>query len=458
MSEMLQSQNATISGKKIVVVGLGISGLWTARYFAGRGADVVVSEKDPERDIDPDMLREIKALGVKLESGGHGRRTFLSADMIIISPGVPHDMELLCAARENGIPVIGELEMASRLVETPMIAITGTNGKSTVTAALGRILECAGLKVFVGGNIGTPLMAYAAGDKKLDFAVVEVSSFQLDTMETFCPFMSVVLNISPDHLDRYPIYEDYVRSKLRIFSNQKPGQHVILNDDDERLASVRPSPGVSVMRYGFSKNEGRNAYVENNNIIVRLDGKRTNSFCVESYKLPGRHNLENLMAIVLAARALEIESDMIQENINGITGLPHRLEYVREINGVSFFNDSKATNVDAAVRAVSSFSTPVILIAGGRHKGGDYSPLVRASEKKVKKAIFLGEARELLSASFKGTIPFSIAEDMEQAVSMAFTAASSGDAVLLAPACSSFDMFSDYGHRGDAFKSTVERL
>jgi len=455
---MPQSQNLKLSGKKVVVVGLGISGLWTARYLAGHGADVMVSEVNAEGDLDPDMCREIRALGVELESGGHVRETFLNADLIIISPGVPHDMEPLRTARENGVHVMGELELASRLIDTPMIAITGTNGKSTVTESLGRILENAGFEVFTGGNIGTPLMAYAAGEKKAAYAVVEVSSFQLDTIESFCPFVSVVLNISPDHLDRYPDYENYVQSKLRIFSNQQPGQHIVLNDDDERLASVSPSSRVSVLRYGFGKKEGRHAYIEDKEIIVRLDDRSVSRFSFESYKLPGKHNLENLLAIVLVARAVGIDAAVVQESTDGFTGLPNRLEHVRKIDGVTFYNDSKATNVDAAARAVSSFGRPVILIAGGRHKGADYSPLVRASENRVKKAIFLGEAKELLATSFKGTIPFSVVEDMEAAVSEAFSCARGGDAVLLAPACSSFDMFSDYGHRGSVFRSSVERL
>jgi len=452
------SQKINLSGKKIVVVGLGVSGLWTIRCLALNGADVTASEINPETELDPVIFRELRELGVTFETGGHTGDTFLNADMIVISPGVPHDMVLLCKARKNGIQVTGELELASRLIDTPMIAVTGTNGKSTVTTALGHILKNAGFSVFVGGNIGTPLIAYAAGEKKADYAVVEVSSFQLDTIETFCPFVSVVLNISPDHLDRYPSYEDYAQSKLKIFKNQKPGHYAILNDDDERLAVVSPSSGVSVLRYGFEKKEGRYAYIENREIMVHVDPIKTNRFRFESYRLPGKHNLENLMAIVLGAQALNINPSLLQENINGFKGLPNRLEHVRELNGVTFYNDSKATNVDAAVKAVLSFHRPIILISGGRHKGADYAPLVRAAEANVKKAIFLGEAKELLSASFEGTFPLSLAEDMGEAVSMAFACAKSGDAVLLAPACSSFDMFSDYAHRGSVFRAEVERL
>ncbi len=455
---MRQSHGLKLSGKKILVVGLGVSGLWTARLLSALGASVTVSEIKPGIDLDPAICKEIREIGVTLETGGHNRETFLNSEMIIVSPGVPHDTEFLRAAMERGIHVMGELELASRLIDTPMIAVTGTNGKSTVTASLGRVLKNAGFEVFVGGNIGTPLMAYAAGERKADYVVVEVSSFQLDTVETFCPFVSIVLNISPDHLDRYPHYEAYVQSKLKIFKNQRPGQYVILNDDDERLASVNPSSRVSVFRYGLEKNEGRHAFVVDKEITVCVDGKKSNCFGLESFSLPGRQNLENLLAIVLGADILGIDPTVIQKSIDEFKGLPNRLEQIGELNGVIFYSDSKATNVDAAVRAVTSFEQPLILIAGGRHKGADYAPLVRVAEGGIKEAFFIGEAKDLLAASFEGVVPYSMAEDMEGAVSMAFACAKSGDVVLLAPACSSFDMFSDYSDRGSAFKAAVERL
>ncbi len=452
------SLNSEIYGKKILVVGLGISGLWTARSLAGHGANITVSEINSESDIDPNLYKEIRKLGVTLETGGHTKENFLNADLIIISPGVSHDMEFLCSAREKGIRVIGELELASSMIDEPIIAVTGTNGKSTVTEALGSILKNAGHKVFVGGNIGTPLTAYTAGGGEVDFVVVEISSFQLDTIETFCPFISIILNISPDHLDRYPDYEAYVQSKLRIFKNQGAGQYIILNDDDERLSSVNPFSGVSVLRYGLEKKKGRHAYIEEKDIVVRLENKKTSNIRFDTFRLPGRHNLENLLAIVLCARVIDISPSVIQKSIDEFKSLPNRLEYVRKLDGIAFYNDSKATNVDAAVRALSSFDRPVVLIAGGRHKGADYAPLVKAAKKNVKKAIFLGEAKQLLSESFGGTLPFSLAEDMNEAVSLAFAYAQKGDAVLLSPACSSFDMFSDYKHRGNAFRTAVKRL
>jgi UDP-N-acetylmuramoylalanine--D-glutamate ligase len=450
--------NLEVNKKKILVVGLGISGLYTARLLSTHGAEVTVSEILPESDLDPEILNDLRELGITLETGGHKEETFLNSEMVIISPGVPHDTVLLNLSRKKNIPVIGELELAGRLIDTPMIAVTGTNGKSTVTSFLGCMLENAGFRVFVGGNIGTPLTAYAAEGKKADYAVVEISSFQLDTIETFCPSVSVVLNISPDHLDRYPGYEAYVRSKLKIFKNQGPGQYVILNDDDKRLREVNVSSGATVLRYGTEKRQGRNAYIENDKIRAFLDDAEPNTFSFKSFGLPGAHNLENLLPAVLGGMALGIDTPVIQKTIDEFKGLPNRLEQVAEHDGVAFYNDSKATNVDAAVRAVMSFERPLILIAGGRHKGADYVALAEAAKGKVRKAVFLGEAKDLLASTFRGIVPFSMARNMQEAVAMSFESAENGDAVLLAPACSSFDMFTDYSHRGREFKAAVLRV
>ncbi len=443
---------------KVLVVGLGTSGLWTARWLAGQGADVIVTERKRESELDPDILRELLELGSTLELGGHKKKTFLNVDTIILSPGVPHDMALIKSASEKEIPVVGELELASRFIDTPIIAVTGTNGKTTVTTFLGHMLENAGFNVFIGGNIGTPLIAYAAGEQKADYLVLEVSSFQLDTIHTFSPYISIILNISPDHLDRYPDYEAYIQSKLRLYENQGDGQYLILNHDDQRLSSVSPSSGVSLLFYGSEKMEGLHAFLEGGRISASLNGSTKQSFSLDAFALPGSHNQENLLGAVLAGMALGIDAAMIQKTINQFKGLPHRLEYVGEVNGVLFYNDSKATNVDAAVRAVTSFDRSLILIAGGRHKGADYAPLVTAGRGRVKGAVFLGEAKGLLAESFRDEIPFSLAENMEEAVHRAFSMARDGDAVLLAPACSSFDMFSDYPHRGRVFREAVEGL
>lgn len=447
-----------VSGMKVLVVGLGISGIWTTRWLVREGARVSVSEIRPQSELDRETCKEMTSLGVAMETGGHKEETFLNADMIVVSPGVPHQIAPFRAATMKGIPVMGELELASRLIDTPTIAVTGTNGKSTTVAFLGFMLQHAGLRTFVGGNVGTPLMAHVASGETVDYVVVEVSSFQLDTSESFSPFVSVILNVSPDHLDRYPDFEAYVESKLRVFKNQGSGQFLILNKGDERLSRVHPGSGVSVLSYGYDKAEGLDAFVENRGIKVRLDGSSNPSFSLERFHLPGRHNVENLLASVLTGLTLGIETSTIQMSIHEFKGLPHRLELVAKHEGVSFYNDSKATNVDAAVKSISSFTQPIVLIAGGRHKGADYGSLVTTAREHVRSAIFLGEARELLGKSFQGTLPFTMAATLEEAVSMAFSEAKRGEVVLLAPACSSFDMFSDYKHRGDVFRSAVERI
>ena len=444
--------------KKVLIVGLGKSGLSAARWLAAQGALVTVSERKEAHTLEAALRQETLELGIELETGPHREETFKASDMIVVSPGVPLDLGPLGAVKEMGIPVIGELELASRLIDTPMVAVTGTNGKSTATALLSNMIKKAGRKVFVGGNIGTPLMDYADSDQKADYAVVEVSSFQLDTMETFCPMISLLLNISPDHLDRYPDYETYVHSKLGIFRNQGPGQYAIINDDDRVLSQYNPGGGVSVLRYGREKGEGRQAYISGPTLKVCLTEGKAHTFHLDTFKLPGKHNQENLMAVVLAGMVLDIKPQIIQETMDQFQGLPDRLEHVGTIGEVNFYNDSKATNIDAAAKSITSFDRPVVLIAGGRHKGSDYSPLVKAAVGKVTKAVVLGEAKSLLADAFDGVIPFSLAEDMRDAVSQSFLSSNPKDVVLLAPACSSFDMFSNFAHRGRVFREEVRRL
>ncbi len=443
--------------KNIVVVGLGISGLWSARCLADLGANVTVSDVKSETQLNPDYLKMIFEKGILLDAGGHKKGLFLSADMIIVSPGVSHDMELLCVAASKGIPVIGELELASRLIRIPIIAVTGTNGKSTVTSLLGQLLENAGIEAFVGGNIGTPLIACVARHNRKKYAVVEVSSFQLDTTDTFCPFVSVLLNISPDHLDRYPDFDAYVRSKLKIFRNQGKGHYVVLNDDDKRLSSLSMSPDVTVLRYGLEEKNGRCAFIHNGMLTIRINNTKKH-FSLESFSLKGPHNLGNLLSVVICASILGIENTVIQETIDNCKGLPDRLELVAEKDEILFYNDSKATNIDAAIKAIMSIERPIILLAGGRHKGANYGDLVNIARRKVKMAILMGETKEILSKSFKGIIPYILTNNMEEAVSLAFSHAKAGDAILLAPACSSFDMYENFVQRGNAFKTAIERL
>lgn len=448
-----------VAGEKVLVVGLGKSGISAARYLTKKGARVSVSEIKTGDELDPHLILEVRELGVRLECGTHRESSFLNSDLIVISPGVPLDIGPLKAARERGIPVIGEMELASRAIEIPILAVTGTNGKSTVTAFLGSMLEGAGCRVFVGGNIGRPLIDYPAEGERADYAVVEVSSFQLDAVEKFHPTCAIILNISPDHLDRYESFEAYARSKLKIFQNMKKGDTAIVNDDDRLLREVTPTQkGLRVLRYGWQEKRNRHAFMNGTSVKAFLHEKDKYLFSVERFSLPGRHNMENLMPAILVGLELGLEPALIQQAIDGFKGLPHRLEHVASINGIDFYNDSKATNVDAASKSISSFHSPVVLIAGGRHKGGDYSQLAKVAKKQVKRAVLLGESKDLIAKWFEGTVPYSVAEDMEDAVSQAFLSAKPGYVVVLAPACSSFDMFSDYAQRGNVFKEAVRKL
>jgi UDP-N-acetylmuramoylalanine--D-glutamate ligase len=313
-------------------------------------------------------------------------------------------------------------------------------------------------KAFVGGNIGTPLTDYLLSREPADCAVLEVSSFQLDIMDSFSPDIAILLNISPDHLDRYESYDDYVASKLKIVAQQKEDQFAILNNDDELLRNTEPSGHGKVLRYGLESGRNQEAFVEGERVFAQIPGRKPGSFSLTNFNLPGSHNRGNLMAGVLAGMVLDLDQDCIQRSIDEFKGLSYRLEWLRKINNVDYYNDSKATNIDAALKAIKSFNRPIVLIAGGRHKGADYFPLVEGARGLVKQVVLLGEARELLEKAFRNLCPCTLVEDMQQAVEMAASLAQPGDVVLLAPACSSFDMFQDYVQRGEVFKSIVEGL
>ncbi|HUU39569.1 MAG TPA: UDP-N-acetylmuramoyl-L-alanine--D-glutamate ligase [Desulfatiglandales bacterium] len=449
-----------LSGKRVLVVGLGDSGLAAARWLFKQGSQVTVSETKKDTELDKNTLAYLLKSGIALELSGHKTNTFMESDLIVVSPGVPLDIEPLAQAREKGIPVIGELELACRYIQTPCVAVTGTNGKSTVVTLIGEIIRRGGKSAFVGGNIGRPVIDYIDGEQTADYAVLEISSFQLDTTQTFSPFLALILNISPDHLDRYADYHSYAKSKERIFANQGPGQILILNDDDPWLSQLRPQNGVTLYKYGLGKKSGRNAYLIDGKIVVELPGRKPISFDLDRFSLPGDHNRANLMGVTLSSLSLNIPPRSIQEAIDHFKGLPHRIELVDTLKGVSFYDDSKATNIDAAIKSIDSFSKPIVLIAGGRHKGSDYFPLVQTASGKVKGAVFLGEASNLLAEAFGNTVSWRKAKNMVDAVSIAFDQAKEGDAdvVLLAPACSSFDMFTDYKHRGRVFREAVRKL
>ncbi|RLB28532.1 MAG: UDP-N-acetylmuramoyl-L-alanine--D-glutamate ligase [Deltaproteobacteria bacterium] len=445
-------------GERVLVVGLGKSGAAAANWLARQGARVTVSDTLDGSAFDDRLLGELSRGGIELELGDHRMESFVETDLIVVSPGVPLDITPLVEAARKGVPILGELEVAWRYLRTPSIAVTGTNGKSTVVKLIGEMLSRGGRKVFVGGNIDFPLTDYIAGAQDADYVVLEISSFQLDTVEAFSPHAAMILNISPDHLDRYADYEAYVRSKERIFENQGPEQVLILNDDDPELKALEPKGGPRVFRFGMERKEGRQGFVEGGRIVVRVPGHGEATFNLDRFALAGTHNQANVMAAVLGALAIDAPPGAIQEGIDGFKGLPHRMELIDTIGGVAFYNDSKATNIDAAIKSITSFSRPVVLIAGGRHKGSDYQPLVHAAKGRVKDAVLIGESSTLLAAAFNGTIPWSEVRSLDDAVYRAYDRAQEGDVVLLAPACSSFDMFRNYQHRGMAFQEAVKRL
>ena len=455
--------------KKILIVGLGISGMASVRFAKNKGGIVTITDIARE-DVLAAYLPEVCKLGVRTELGEHNTKTFENADLIIVSPGVPHTILPIRRAQEKGIPVLGEIEFASRYIREPIVAITGTNGKTTTTRLLGSMMKHSGFKVFVGGNIGEPLIDYAGGDKKADIVVAEVSSFQLDTIDTFRPRVSVLLNISADHLDRYPDFESYVRSKVRIFKNQSEGDTAVINGSDPSISLIRKTLKARVLPFYHQEN----VHIKNREyaVISRRNGQQTPMINISTKEHPerfldlsqinllGRHNMENIAAAALAALTAGGTLEGIQSALNDFKGLSHRLELVKIINDIHFYDDSKGTNIDAVARALEVFDKPVVLIMGGRDKGGDFNQLRGLVKQHARKLIVMGEAGHVIKSVLGDSCQEGVqtASSMENAVSLAFGAASPGDVVLLSPGCSSFDMYQSYAERGEVFCKAVENL
>jgi UDP-N-acetylmuramoylalanine--D-glutamate ligase len=456
---------------KALVVGMGRSGFETASFLTQRGATVTISERAGEVEMG-EAARKFRELGVRTEFGGHVVETFTEADFIVISPGVPHTIPPVQAAQEKGIPLLGEIELASRFIKEPMIAVTGTNGKTTTTRLIGDMLEQSGQIVFVGGNIGNPLISYLTGHKKAQRLVVEVSSFQLDTITSFRPDISLLLNITDDHLDRYSDLEAYAKAKGRILKNQKKNDITVLNGKDGRIREIGNAgkPGQvfftgrrdkekgadigthAITFHGLDSLHGKNSEIKGsgqplfeNRAAIKLD----------RVPLKCRHELENISAAALATLVAGGTLTGIQKALEAFRGLPHRMERVAVLDGVSFYNDSKATNVDAVLRAIECLQGPIHLIMGGRDKGGQFHLLASSVRQKVKTLILLGEASGEIETALGNLTTTRIVTTMEDAVAFAHAAASSGEVVLLSPACASFDMYQDYKERGDAFRKTV---
>ena len=446
-----------IHGKKALVVGLARSGLAAAHWLSEHGAVVTVTDMRPPSAFSievPDLLRR----KVGMELGLHQESTFLGQDLIVISPGVPADMPLLKLARQKGVPVVPEIEVAGWFLKGQLAGITGTNGKTTTTTLLGRIMEASGFCTFVGGNIGVPLLSAVDLQPPASVVVSELSSFQLETIDTFRPHVAALLNLSPNHLDRHPNFETYVAAKARIFCNQRADDYAVLNADDENVMKLVPSIRSQKVFFSRQRELASGVFVSGGIVLYRVQNLEVALMRTSDVRLLGAFNLENVLAATAAACVMGAEFVSIRQAVREFSGVEHRLEFVREIRGVDFYNDSKATSVDAAAKALSTFESGVHLILGGKDKGAPYSPLRSLMKDRVREVLVIGAAQKRIVRDIAGAVDIVEAGDLEMAVRTAAERARPGDVVLLAPACSSFDQFENFEHRGRVFKSLVEQL
>jgi UDP-N-acetylmuramoylalanine--D-glutamate ligase len=446
-----------LNGKRVLVVGLGRSGVASALFLKSHGAQVTVSDAKSEDEL-RDQIPALLDAGIAVETGGHGERTFRNQDLIVISPGVPIDAQPITQARALGTPVIGEVELAAQLLPGPIIAITGSNGKTTTTTLIGEIIAAGGFDTLVGGNIGTAAISLAERATPETVIVLEVSSFQLETIHTFRPKVAVVLNITPDHLDRHGTFAAYVNAKARIFENQQPDDFLVLNADDPTCLELAAQTKSSVFWFSRKRDVESGAFVRDGQIVFSRDSSEQKVMQVSEIPLKGAHNLENVLAAVCTAALMGCSVDSIRDAVRTFKAVEHRLEYVATIRGVDYYNDSKATNVDATIKALESFPANIHLVLGGKDKGSDYTVLNDLLRQRVKSVYTIGAAAEKIQSHIKGTTNIISARTIEAAIKQASEAAQPGDVVLLAPACASFDQFQNYEHRGKIFKQLVRKL
>ena len=458
-----------VSGKKVLVVGVARSGIAAARLLAARGAMVIANDAKPERELG-DAADKLRNLGVMLSLGGHPESLFVNADLIVLSPGVPADLAQLDSARRAGIEIISEPELAGRFLRGRMIGVTGSNGKTTVTTLIGELMKAAGADAIVGGNIGTPLTSLIEKSTDKSWVVAELSSFQLELIDSLRVNVAVVTNITPDHLDRHGSFEDYVRAKHRIFSNQSRDDWAVLNGQDRGVVEMISQRGAPSQRVYFSSRgrqtiggEAAAVFVEGGTVWTSMvDESPMEVIALDEIPLPGMHNVENVMT-ALAATFCAMGTGVndlppLREAIKQFKGVEHRIEYVAEIDGIRFYNDSKATNVDSTVKALEAFERNIVVILGGKDKGSDYTALAPLVRERVKQVVLIGAASDKIAEQLKGTTEITRARSMNDAVLTAMQVAKAGDVVLLAPACASFDMFDNYEHRGKVFKEAVFKL
>jgi UDP-N-acetylmuramoylalanine--D-glutamate ligase len=444
----------SVQGKRVTVVGAARSGLAAAVLLAQRGARVTLTDTQPTiPDAEP-----LRVLGVELEIGGHRIESFTGADLLVLSPGVPPEQPQVAAARTAGVPVIGEVEMASRWLKGRVIAITGTKGKSTTTSLTGAILEAGGFDVTVGGNIGAPLSAQVERSTPETLHVVETSSFQLEQIETFHPWIAVMLNFSPDHLDRHPTVAAYAAAKARIFENQQPSDWTVINADDPTVLELAPHRRAATRTFSRQRLLTSGTCVEEGWIVEREASHSRKLVPLDAIHLLGPHLVDDVLAAATVGAIAGVAPAAMTAAVDAYRGLEHAMELVAEILGVRFVNDSKATNVEAALRSIESFASDLVPIVGGRFKGGDLRLLRTPLAQRARAVVAIGEARALVTEALSGAVPVHEADSLEAAVRQAYELARPNGVVLLAPACASFDMFRDYAERGRRFKEEVARL
>jgi UDP-N-acetylmuramoylalanine--D-glutamate ligase len=450
------SGKVDLRGQRVLVVGLARTGVATALFCAARGARVTATDAQPAERLS-DTAKKLQAAGIACELGAHSEEAFLAQDLIVVSPGVPADAAPLLAARAKGITIWSEVELASRFLRGRLIGITGANGKTTTASLVTHILRSAGFPTILAGNIGTPLIACVEDSRETTWTVAELSSFQLELTDKFRPEIAAFLNLRPDHLDRHRTMEAYGAAKAKIFANQSAMDFAVLNADDAAtLPHVPKGPAV----FWFSRKEAveRGAFLRDQEIVFLRDGQQQSILRVEHIPLVGGHNLENVLAAVAITLLAGTQAEAIASAVKTFTGVDHRLEFVAEIGGVRYYNDSKATNVDATQKALESFAGHVIVILGGKDKGSDYRTLRNDLRQRAVRALLIGAAAEKIASHVAGCVALEMVGTLEGAVQRAEQIARPGDTVLLAPACASFDQFEDYEHRGRVFKDLVHKL
>ncbi len=448
-----------LKGKKVLVVGAGKSGLATARFMLRRGAEVTVTDGREQDKLNGEWA-ELPAGGVRAVLGYYPEVRPESCDLVVISPGVPPTVPPVAAARALGIPVTGELELAYRVAEAPIVAITGTNGKTTTTTLVGEIFKAAGRRTLVGGNIGVTLVDVIEDYGPRDVVVAEVSSFQLETAEQFRPHVAVILNIAPDHLDRHGSMENYTAAKARIFARQNKRDYTVLNYDDPGARALAAQAPGQVIFFSRRHSLEEGVLVRDDRITVRLNGVRRDILGVGELAIPGAHNLENALAAVAAACVMGVSTAVLAHTLRTFPGVEHRLETVVDIDGVRYINDSKGTNPEASIKALEAFDRPIVLLAGGRNKGSSFSAFAGQVREKVRVLVLLGECADEIERSVRaeGFGAVRRASGFREAVLEAYRVSVPGDIVLLSPACASWDMFSNYEERGNLFKQIVREL